>query len=103
MATTVTRKRIEILVDAPLVRRLTAAADAAGVKGYTILPTLSGKGASGPWSEDHVSGAATKLLFMTVTNDAAAERLVAAIVPLLDTYGLVLTVGTVEVVRGERY
>lgn len=103
MATTVTRKRIEILVDAPLVRRVTAAADAAGVKGYTLLPTLSGRGSSSTWSEDQVSGAATKQIFMTVTNDATAERLIAALVPLLDTYGLVLTVGTVEVVRGDRY
>lgn len=103
MATTVTRKRIEILVDAPLVRRVTAAADAAGVKGYTLLPTLSGRGASGAWSEDQVSGAASKQVFMTVTSEEIAALLIASLVPLLDTYGLVLTVSAVEVVRGERY
>lgn len=103
MATTVTRTRIEVLVDAPLVRRLVAAADDAGIQGYTVLPTLMGRGVSGVWADDEVSGAGAKQLFMTVTSAEKADRLVAALAPLLDAYGLVLIVSTVEVIRGERF
>lgn len=103
MPTTVTRTRIEVLVDAPLVRRLVAAADDVGVSGWTVLPTVMGRGASGGWSDDEVSGASAKQLFMTVTSAEKAEKLVNALRPLLDAYGLVLLIGEVQVVRGERF
>jgi PII-like signaling protein len=103
MPTTVTRTRIEVLVDAPLVRRLVAAADEVGVSGWTVLPTVMGRGASGAWSDDELSGASAKQLFMTVTSADKADRLVTALAPLLDAYGLVLIVGEVQVVRGERF
>jgi hypothetical protein len=47
MVNTVQRQKIEILVDGPLVRRIVAAAEAAGVTGYTLLPTLGGAGHGG--------------------------------------------------------
>ena len=57
MANTVQRRKIEILVDAPLVRRIAAAAEVAGVTGYTLLPTLGGAGQGGRWLDDQVTGA----------------------------------------------
>jgi hypothetical protein len=38
MVNTVQRRKIEILCDAPLVRRVVALAEAAGVTGYTLCP-----------------------------------------------------------------
>jgi nitrogen regulatory protein PII len=43
MIETVIRKRIEILVDSPLVRRVTDAIDKAGITGWTVLPVTSGR------------------------------------------------------------
>lgn len=103
MPTTVKRTRIEILADAPLVRRLVTAADRVGVSGWTVLPTVMGRGSSGTWSDDEVSGASAKQLFVTVTAADKAERLIDALAPLLDKYGLVLTVSEVQVVRGDRF
>lgn len=101
--TTVSRRKIEILVDAPLLRRVTAAAEAAGVTGYTLLPALGGSGHRGRWSDDQVTGAETKLLFWAIMDAPKAEALLDALAPLLDSHGLLLALTDVEVVRGARF
>jgi hypothetical protein len=104
MIETVTRKRIEVLIDSALTRTLIAAAEAAGVSGYTFLPVSGGKGGGGRWSDDQITGGAgAKSLFLTVTNDAKASQLVEALQPLLDSHGLVLFVSDVDVIRGNKY
>ena len=103
MTQMVSRRRIEVLVDAPLVRRVTAAAAAAGVTGYTLLPTLGGAGESGPWSDDQVSGAEAKVMFLTVTSEQKAAALIDALTPLLESHGLILMTGVVDVVRGSKF
>ena len=40
-------KRVEIIIEAPMARRLTNALTEAGVTGFTILPVLGGSGRSG--------------------------------------------------------
>lgn len=96
-------KRLEILADAPLVRRICAAADAAGVTNYRLIPTLGGRGDHGVWRQDALTGATDKVLFVTIAAADKAAALVEAIAPLLDSYDLLLTVGDVEVVRGGRF
>lgn len=96
-------RRIEILVDRPLLRRVTAAADAAGVTNYALLPTLGGRDGADIWSQDQLTGATDRILFTTVLAADKAEALVAALTPLLDSHDLLLTISTVEVVRGGRF
>lgn len=103
MVNTIQRRKIEILVDAPLVRRVVAAAEAAGVTGYTLLPTLGGAGRGGHWADDQVTGAEAKLMFVTITNDARAAALTDALAPLLESHGLLLVSGIVDVVRAEKF
>lgn len=99
---TVFRKRIEILADAPLLPRLIAALAANGIGGHTILPALSGAGRTGAWREDRLTGT-SKMMLVAIASDADAAALVDAIGPLLDSHRLLLTVSTVEVVRGDRF
>ena len=40
-------KRVEIIIEAPMEGRLTAALEKAGVTGFTVLPVLGGSGRSG--------------------------------------------------------
>ncbi len=103
MTSTITRQRIEVLVDSPLVQRILDAAKSAGVTGYTMLPTLGGLGQGGHWADDQVSGAASKVLFITVTNEKKAAALIDALTPLLESHSFVLFRSNVEVVRGERF
>jgi len=102
MIHTTPRRRIEVLVDAPLVRRVVAAATAAGVTGYTILPTLGGAGERGAWT-DEISGAETKVIFLTVASEEKAAMLIDALTPLLESHGLILLTSVVDVVRGGKF
>ena len=100
---TVIRKRIEILTDAPLVPRVAAACEAVGINGHTVIPALSGRGRAGNWSEDRLSGAQSKVIILAIASTARADALLDALGPLLESHGLLVTVGDVAVIRGERF
>ena len=103
MITTVPRRKIEVLIDAPLLPRLMAIASGVGIGGYTLLPALGGAGRSGRWTEDQVTGAQSKLMFMAVMSEDKATALTDALGPLLESHGLLLIASTVEVVRGGKF
>ncbi|MGL4541740.1 MAG: P-II family nitrogen regulator [Polymorphobacter sp.] len=96
-------RRIEILVDRPLLRRVTAAADAAGVTNYALLPTLGGRSGTVTWRRDDLTGATDRILFTTIVSADKADALVAALTPLLDSHDLLLTSTIVDVVRGGKF
>lgn len=103
MVQTVTRKRIEILVDAPLAPRIIAHIKAVDISGWSLIHVDSGGGRAGQWQHDDVTEAGAKTIVLVVASDEKAQRLVDAIAPLLDSYRLLLTIGDVQVVRGERF
>ena len=103
MVETVTRKRIEILVDTPLVPKITGQIRTVGISGWSVIHVDSGGGRAGQWQQDDVTGAAAKTIVLAVASTEKADRLVDALAPLLDSYGLLLTIGDVQVVRGERF
>lgn len=103
MTASTPRRRVEVLADRPLIRRVCEAAERAGVTGWTLLPCIGGSGSHGRWREDELTGAATKIMFLTITDAPRADALVAALEPLLDSHGLMLVVSAVEVVRGAKF
>ena len=102
MIETVIRKRIEILVDNPLVRRVTGVIDAAGITGWSVLPVTAGSGRDGPWREERVTGS-DKSLVLTIASRDKALTLAQALAPILTSHGLLLTMWDVEVIRGDRF
>lgn len=102
MIETVIRKRIEILVDTPLVKRVTQAIDRTGISGWTVLPVQSGSGRDGAWSDERVTGS-DKSLILSISSLEKAHLLAEELAPILSSYGLLLTMWDVEVIRGERF
>jgi hypothetical protein len=102
MVETVIRKRIEILADTVLVRRVTSAIDAVGITGWTIIPVNAGKGRDGLWHEEHITGT-DKSLVLSVASQEKAAALAESLSPFLTSHGLLLTMWDVEVIRGERF
>ncbi len=100
---TVIRKRIEILTDAPLVPRIAAACEAAGISGHSVIPALSGRGRAGNWSEDRLSGAQSKVIVLAIASTERADALLEALAPVLDSHRLLVSVGDVAVIRGGRF
>ena len=103
MIETVTRKRIEILVDTPLVPRIVGIMKEAGISGWSISHVDAGGGRDGSWQHDELTGAAAKSLILAIASESNAGAFVDKIAPLLDSHRLLLTVGDVQVVRGERF
>lgn len=102
MIETAIRKRIEILTDTALVRRVTDAIDQAGITGWTVTPVQSGKGREGRWREERVMGA-DKVFVLTIASQDKAMALAEALAPILTSHGLLLTMWDVEVIRPERF
>ncbi|MDJ0642762.1 MAG: DUF190 domain-containing protein [Erythrobacter sp.] len=102
MIETVIRKRIEILADKALQKRVTDAIDAAGITGWTIVPVTEGKGRDGKWREERVMGT-DKVFVLTIAAEDKAQTLAEAIAPMLTKFGFILTMWDVEVIRGERF
>ena len=103
MIQTVSRKRIEILVDTPLVPRVVAQLKAVDISGWSVIHVDSGGGRAGAWQDDDVTGASAKTIVLAIASETKTSGLIAAIAPLLDSYGMLLTIGDVQVVRGERF
>ncbi|WFL77094.1 transcriptional regulator [Altererythrobacter arenosus] len=98
----VTRKRIEILTDVALVKRVTDAIDRAEITGWTVTPVNSGKGRDGHWREERVMGT-DKVFVLTIAPEEKAMALAENLAPILTSHGLLLTMWDVEVIRGERF
>jgi hypothetical protein len=103
MIETVTRKRIEILVDTPLVPRLIKHARDVDISGWSLIHVDAGGGRDGEWQHDDVTGAAAKTIILMIASEAKALALAEALAPFLDSYRLLLTIGDVQVIRGEKF
>lgn len=103
MVATVQRKRIEILVDNPLVPKIVNYVKKVDISGWSVIKIASGGGRDGRWQQDEVSGAAAKSIVLLIANEEKANQLTDVLAPLLDSHSLLLTIANVEVVRGERF
>ncbi len=103
MVETANAKRIEILVDTPLAPRIISLLKDAGISGWSIIHVDGGGGRDGEWRQDEVTGAAAKTIILAIASEPRTQALTALIAPVLDSYRLLLTIGDVAVVRGERF
>lgn len=95
--------RVDIILDRPLLEEVRRIARQAGLTGHTVFPALSGEGFWGDWSEDLITAAQSKLVFMAVTSEAKAHAFLNALEPLLDSHGLIALCSNVSVLRGEKF
>lgn len=99
----VKRRKVEIILDEPLTALVANVAERAGISGYTLVRALGGSGRSGPWRDDRITRADTKIVFMSVMPEEKAERFLQELEPALDTHGLLAFSGPVDVLRPERF
>lgn len=97
-------KRIEIIIEAPMQRRLQEALRRAGVTGYSVLPVMGGDGASGPWSrEGQVGRAGSLVAVICIVRPELKDGLLEAVLGVLDRHIGVVSVSDCEVLRAERF
>ena len=99
----VARTKIEVICDAPLVRRIVSIANSAGITHHTVLPALSGHGDTGPWSDDQLTSASAKVMILFVVSPEASATFLREINRVLDSHSLRVWVSQVAVFRPDRY
>ena len=96
--------RLEIIVERPALRRMENVLDEAGVKGWTVMPCISGYGGRVRWSRGtDISGASDMVVLVSI---GGADVIMAALDPLhklLDRHIGVLSVSEVRVLRPGRF
>lgn len=97
-------KRVEIIIEAPLERRLTDALVAAGVTGYTVLPVQGGSGQSGRWSrEGQVSRGSGMVAVVCLIRPERLDTLLDAAFAVVERHIGVVSITEAEVLRAERF
>ena len=96
-------KRLEIIIEAPMKRRLTAALTKAGATGFTVLPVLGGSGRSGVWTLEGQVGRAGMVVVICLIKPERLDALLDAAFAVVDRHIGVVSVTDTQVLRAERF
>ena len=96
-------KRVEIVIEAPLERRLADALERAGVTGWTVLPVLGGSGRSGRWSREGQVGRTGMVAVVCLVGEDRVDALLEAAFRVVERQIGVVSVSDAQVVRPERF
>lgn len=98
------KKRIDIMVERPLLERVLALLDQQGVGGYTVLPAMAGRGRDGSWHRDGLVGrAGSVVLVFCILDESRIEHLLQPLFALVERQIGIVTVSDVQVIRPEHF
>lgn len=97
------KKKVEIILEAPLMRMAIELIERLGATGYTVVPALAGRGADGYWQEGEISGAVRMVMIVVITSAEVADRLLDELYDLLSVYTAIVYVSDVAVVRQDHF
>jgi nitrogen regulatory protein PII len=81
-------KRIEIVIEAAMVLKLTEALKQAGAPGYTLIPDVMGSGDRGIRRADELSGESSNCHVLIASDDpAVVDAILTAVRPLIARSG----------------
>lgn len=96
-------KRVEIIIEAPMERRLTEALIRAGVSGFTLLPVMGGAGRSGQWSREGQLGRAGMIAVVCLIRPDRLDALLEAAFGVVERHIGVVSISDCDVLRAERF
>ena len=98
------KKRIEIIIEAPLSRRMTEQLDRAGVTGYSVMPLIGGKGLSGSWSaEGQISRASGMVAIICITDADLADKVLSEVFSIVSRQIGIVSMSDVVVIHPEHF
>ncbi|MEQ8443342.1 MAG: DUF190 domain-containing protein [Alphaproteobacteria bacterium] len=98
------KKRLSIIIEAPFMNRLLEILDDREVPGYTVLPALAGRGASGAWRRDSLSSDAGRMVQVLVVLDAdKVPSVLEAVHAVLERQMGIVSLSDVEVLRPDYF
>ncbi len=97
------RHKLEIIIDQPHLRRVVEVLERHTVRGYTVLPTLSGKGSRGDWVPDRLTHADDRVVVVAVMAKEIADETLESLAELFLELPGVAFVSEVRVLRPDRF
>jgi PII-like signaling protein len=98
------KKRLDIFVEAPALQQVVDALETVGVRGYTVLEAVAGKGHAGRWRlDDSFNNATNVLVVVCVLDVAQVDQVVEVVFDIVQRQIGVLTISDVMVVRPEHF
>lgn len=96
-------KRVAIIIEAVMQRRLTDAMEGAGVTGYSILPVLGGSGKNGRWTrEGEIWRGSGMVQVIAIIRPEKLDGLLKAVLKVVERNIGVVSVGDCDVLVAER-
>jgi len=98
------KKRIDIMVEAPLMDRVIAILDEQNVSGYTVLPALSGRGKDGAWHRDGQIGRVGAVVqIFCIVDESREQDVLEPLFRLVSRQIGIVTISDVRVVRPDHF
>jgi PII-like signaling protein len=98
------KKRIDIMVEGPILSRVLALLDKQGVTGYSVLPVLAGRGKDGVWHRDGAIGrAGAMMLVFCILDESRVDQVLEPLFQLIQRQIGIVTVSDVQVIRPEHF
>ncbi|MFZ4069089.1 MAG: P-II family nitrogen regulator [Caulobacterales bacterium] len=97
------RRRLEIVIEAPILKRVEALLSACAVHVYTVLEARSGRGLAGRWDDQSLSEGMDQRVLIAVTTQEAADKVFAGMAEIFQRYPGVIYASDVDVLRAERF
>ena len=98
------KKRIEIVIETPLVGRVTGRLDQMNVSGYSVQALAAGRGQGGAWSADGQVGTAMQMsLIVCIADGVITDAIVDSVFQVVSKQTGFVTVSDVHVIRSDRF
>ncbi len=98
------KKRLEIIIEAPLMRKVVEQLDRAAVTGYTVLPVVAGRGGQGSWSADkQISYQGGMFAIVSILDPSRVDDVLEAVFAVVTRQIGIVALSDVQVVRSDRF
>jgi len=97
------RKKIEVVIEAPLTRAVIDWLGGQGVKGYSLIPRVSGGGHHGERQNDDVTRVFENVLIIAVAPEAVARKVLEQFHSRFPNVTGIIYLSDVDVARSEHF
>ncbi|MEW6449092.1 MAG: transcriptional regulator [Pseudomonadota bacterium] len=98
------KKRIEIVIETPLVGRVTDCLDHMAVTGYSTVALTAGRGQSGPWAAEGQVGTALQMTqIVCISDSGVSDEVIQRLFTIVNPQSGFIAISDVMVLRPERF
>ena len=91
-------KKVEIVIEAVMLQQVLSVIDQAGAGGYTVLPSVTGRGHRGHRAGIGLSNVFHNAMVFTLVDEAAAAKISQGVKKLIQNYAGVIIISDADVV-----